>query len=145
MFSVIIPRNTVIPTSKSQVYFTMFDRQSIVEVEVFQGENPVAQENVPLGSFEIEGLPPKPAGDVEVEVHFDFDLNGILTVTATEKGMGQQKSLVVNDTKVGRLSSHELNQARQQVSSLFESLETIDIDADWRETEDEDRLNLEEE
>jgi molecular chaperone DnaK len=105
----------------------------------------VAQENVPLGSFEIEGLPPKPAGDVEVEVHFDFDLNGILTVTATEKGMGQQKSLVVNDTKVGRLSSHELNQARQQVSSLFESLETIDIDADWRETEDEDRLNLEEE
>lgn len=145
MFSVIIPRNTVIPTSKSQVYFTMFDRQSVVEVEVFQGENPVAQENVPLGSFEIEGLPPKPAGDVEVEVHFDFDLNGILTVTATEKGMGQQKSLVVNDTKVGRLSSHELNQARQQVSSLFESLETIDIDADWRETEDEDRLNLEEE
>ena len=52
---------------------------------MFQGENPIARENVPLGAFKIEGLPPKPAGALEVEVHFDFDINGILTVTATEK------------------------------------------------------------
>jgi len=119
MFSPIIPRNSVIPTSRSEVYHTSFDGQDIVEVEVFQGENPIARENVPLGAFQIEGLPPKPAGAVEVEVHFDFDINGILTVTATEKGKGQQNSLVVNDAATGRMSSHDLNQSREDIISLF--------------------------
>ncbi|NCJ08461.1 Hsp70 family protein [Synechococcales cyanobacterium C] len=120
-FSTIIPRNTVIPTSRSKVYYTSMDGQETVEIEVFQGENPIARENVPLGSFLIEGIPQKPAGAVQVEVHFDFDLNGILTVTATEKGKGQQESLVVNDAETGRLSSHELSQARDAIASLFET------------------------
>jgi molecular chaperone DnaK len=119
MFSAIIPRNCVIPTSRSEVYHTSFDGQEIVEIEVFQGENAFARENVPLGTFRIEGLPAKPAGAVEVEVHFDFDINGILTVTATEKGKGQQNSLVVNDAATGRLSSHELTQAREDIAALF--------------------------
>ena len=122
MFSTIIPRNSVIPTSRSQIYNTAADGQQIVEIEVFQGENPVAKENVPLGSFLIEGIPPRPAGAVQVEVHFDFDINGILTVTATEKGKGQQQSLVVNDTQTGRLSSHELHQSRDAIASLFGGL-----------------------
>ncbi len=129
-FSVIVPRNSVVPVSRSQVYSTLSDNQETVEIEVFQGENDIAEENVPLGSFKVENLPPRPAGGVEVEVHFDFDLNGILTVTTTEKGKGQQSSLVVNSsTGVHRLSSHELKQARAELEALFESDETIEATA----------------
>jgi molecular chaperone DnaK len=142
MFSTIIPRNSVIPTSRSEVYHTATDGQRIVEIEVFQGENAIARENVPLGSFEIEGLPPKPAGSVQVEVHFDFDINGILTVTATEKGKGQQQSLVVNDTKTGRLSSHELQQSRDDIASLFSTLSRFapgdDFEPDDEDADDDD-------
>lgn len=132
IFSTIIPRNSVIPTSRSEVYRTAFNQQQVVEIEVFQGENAIARENVPLGSFRVEGLPPKPAGALEIEVHFDFDLNGILTVTATEKGKGQHKSLVVNDTETGRMSSHDLDQSRDMISSLFERspFPTIDVDTE---------------
>lgn len=84
---------------------------------------------MPLGSYRVEGLPPKPAGAIEIEVHFDFDLNGILTVTTTEKGKGQQGTLVVNHAGVQRLSSHELTQARADLEALFESDETIDVAA----------------
>ncbi|MDZ4876992.1 MAG: Chaperone protein DnaK [Chroococcidiopsis cubana SAG 39.79] len=128
-FSVIIPRNSVIPVSRSEVYSTMRDNQEAVEIEVFQGENPAAEENVPLGSFKVENLPLKSAGSVQVEVHFDFDLNGILTVTATEKGKGQQGKLVVNNTGVHRLSSHELHQARLDLEELFEDDEAIEVEA----------------
>lgn len=120
MFSTIIPRNSVIPTSRSQVYHTSYDQQEAVEIEVYQGENMVARENVPLGSFKIEELPPKAAGELQIEVHFDFDLNGILTVTATEKGKGQQNSFVVNDAETGRLSSYDLDQSREAIASLFD-------------------------
>jgi molecular chaperone DnaK len=82
-FSVIIPRNSVVPVSRSQVYYTVSDEQEVVEIEVFQGENAIAEENVPLGDFRVENLPPKPAGGIQVEVHFDFDINGILTLTTT--------------------------------------------------------------
>jgi molecular chaperone DnaK len=136
MFSTIIPRNTVIPTSRSQIYGTAADGQQIVEIEVFQGENPIAKENVPLGAFRIEGIPPKPAGAVQVEVHFDFDINGILTVTATEKGKGQTQSLVVSDTETGRLSSHELHQSRDAIASLFGAMSWLDDD------EDEDQVDI---
>ncbi|MBD2254867.1 Hsp70 family protein [Nostoc parmelioides] len=129
-FSVIIPRNSVVPVSRSHVYSTLFDEQEVVEIEVFQGENTVAEENVPLGSFRVENLPPKPAGGIEVEVHFDFDLNGILTVTTTEKGKGQQGTLVVNNAGMQKLSSHELKQARADLEALFESDETIEISSE---------------
>jgi molecular chaperone DnaK len=121
VFSTIIPRNSVIPVSRSEVYSTMVDNQDTVEIEVYQGENPIARENVPLGDFRVQGLPPRRAGGVQVEVHFDFDINGILTVTATEKGKGQQESLVVNDAETRRLSSDQLIQAREEIASLFES------------------------
>ncbi len=126
-FSVIIPRNSVIPVSRSEVYSTLSDNQEAVEIEVFQGENPVAEENVPLGSFRVENLPPKPAGTVQLEVHFDFDLNGILKVMATEKGKGQQESLVVNNIGVHRLSSYEIQQAQADLETLFESDEPLEM------------------
>lgn len=120
MFSKIIPRNTVIPTSRSEIYKTSSHNQDKVEIEVYQGENAIAKENVPLGAFMVEGLPPKPAGAIQVEVSFDFDINGILTVTATEKGAGQQGSLVVNNADTGRLSSNELVQARETLDEMFD-------------------------
>lgn len=126
-FSVIIPRNSVIPVSRSEVYSTVSDNQLVVEIEVFQGENPMAEENVPIGSFQIQDLPLKPAGGLQIEVHFDFDLNGILTVTATEKGQGHQQSLVVSNTETQRLSSHEISQAQLELDALFEIDEAIDV------------------
>ena len=120
-FSVIIPRNSVVPVSRSEVYSTLSPNQPAVEIEVFQGENEIAEENVPLGSYRVEGLPPAPAGSVQIEVHFDFDVNGILTVTTTEKGKGQQGTLVVNNAGIQRLSSHELTQAKADLAALFES------------------------
>jgi molecular chaperone DnaK len=128
-FSVIIPRNSVVPVSRSEVYSTVSDNQPIVEVDVFQGENMVAEENVPLGSFKIEDLPLRPAGTLDIEVHFDFDLNGILTVTATEKGKGKQSTLVVNNTSIHRLSSNELTAARDELDALFaDGLDTAETD-----------------
>jgi len=121
-FSTIIPRNSMIPVSRSSVYNTTVDRQKKVRIEVYLGENPLAKENVPLGSFIVEVLPPRPAGEVQVEVHFNFDLNGILKVTATEKGGGKQESLVVNDAETGHLSSHDLDQSRQSITSIFEQM-----------------------
>ncbi|MEI6446133.1 MAG: Hsp70 family protein [Nostocales cyanobacterium ELA583] len=129
-FSVIIPRNSVVPVSRSQIYYTVSDEQEVVEIEVFQGENEIAEENVPLGDFRVENLPPKPAGGIQVEVHFDFDINGILTVTTTEKGKGQQGTLVVNNAGIEKLSSHELKQARADLDALFEVDETIEISAE---------------
>jgi molecular chaperone DnaK len=97
IFSTIIPRNSVIPVSRSEIYTTGYPNQKTVLIEVFQGENAIARENVPLGEFKVENLPPSPGGNLQIEVNFDFDLNGILTVTATEKGKGGQESLVVNN------------------------------------------------
>lgn len=130
-FSVIIPRNSVVPISRSEVYSTLSDNQKAVEIEIFQGENEMAEENVPLGSYRVEGLPPRPAGDIKVEVHFDFDLNGILTVTTTEKGAGNQGTLVVNNSGgIQRLSSSDLKQAQEDLEALFttadESSDTLD-------------------
>ncbi|MGA1625907.1 MAG: Hsp70 family protein [Prochlorothrix sp.] len=121
IFSTIIPRNTTIPTSQSELYSTMSPNQKVVEIEVFQGENPRANENVPLGTFTLEDLPSLPAGEVTVEVNFDFDINGILTVTATEKSQGQQKSLEVGGLETSRLSSAEIEQSRSRLDELFMS------------------------
>jgi molecular chaperone DnaK len=101
----------------------------MVEIDVFQGENVVAEENVPLGSFTIEDLPLRPASTVKIEVHFDFDLNGILTITATEKDQGKQNSLVVNNAAVHRLSANELTAARDELDALFaDELDTDETD-----------------
>jgi molecular chaperone DnaK len=128
--SVIIPRNSVIPVSRSEVYSTISDNQKEVEIKVFQGENEIASENVPLGEFQITNLTPRPAGAVQIEVHFDFDINGILTVTSTEKGAEQSSSLVINNASVQKLTSQELKQARREIESLFALEETTTVTAE---------------
>jgi len=134
LFSTVIPRNTVIPVSRSKLYCTLKDNQPLVRIEVSQGENLNAQDNVPLGCFAVQGLPPKPAGDVTIEVQFSFDLNGILTVTASETSSGRRGQLVVNDASTQRLASHDLKRSRDAVDSLFASLvETADQASEGQE------------
>jgi molecular chaperone DnaK len=143
IFSVIIPRNSVIPISRSKVYDTVTDKQKSVQIEVFQGENRAAQENVPLGSFVIDNLPPRSAGDLQIEVHFDFDHNGILSVTATEQGMGKQSTLVVENAATSSLSSHELKKAQDEINALFdleddEEFDEAAFEAEVAELDEED-------
>ena len=81
VFTQLIERNTTIPTRKSQIFTTAADNQSTVEIKVFQGERPIASDNVALGSFMLTGIPPAPRGVPQVEVSFDIDANGILNVS----------------------------------------------------------------
>jgi molecular chaperone DnaK len=87
-----ITRNTTIPTSKSEVYSTAADNQTQVEIHILQGERPMARDNKSLGRFILEGIPPAPRGVPQIEVTFDIDANGILTVIAKDKATGQKRN-----------------------------------------------------
>jgi molecular chaperone DnaK len=107
----LIPRNTTVPTKKSQVFSTASDRQSQVEIHVLQGERPMARDNKSLGRFILDGIPPAPRGVPQIEVTFDIDANGILHVEAHDKGTGKsQKITVTGSTK---LSDAEVERMRK--------------------------------
>jgi molecular chaperone DnaK len=89
----LIPRNTTIPTQRSQTFSTAADEQSGVTVEVFQGERPMADDNRKLGNFDLTGIPPAPRGAPQIEVKFDIDANGILNVSARDKGTGREQQI----------------------------------------------------
>jgi len=91
--TVLIPRNTTIPTRKSETFSTAADNQSSVEVHVTQGERPMAKDNKTLGKFQLQGIPPAPRGVPQIEVTFDIDANGILHVSAKDKGTGKEKTV----------------------------------------------------
>ncbi|HSA83582.1 MAG TPA: molecular chaperone DnaK, partial [Patescibacteria group bacterium] len=91
----LITRNTTIPTSKSQVFSTAADNQTQVEINVLQGERPMAADNKSLGRFILDGIPPAPRGMPQVEVTFDIDANGILSVTAKDKASGKEQSIKI--------------------------------------------------
>lgn len=91
----IIPRNTTIPTKKSEVFSTAADGQTNVEIKVLQGERSMAQDNKSLGTFRLDGIPPAPRGIPQIEVTFDIDANGILNVTAKDKGTGKEQSISI--------------------------------------------------
>jgi molecular chaperone DnaK len=93
--TVLIPRNTTIPTSKSETFTTAADGQSSVEVHVVQGERPMASENKSLGRFILDGILPAPRGVPQVEVTFDIDANGILNVSARDKATGKEQRVVI--------------------------------------------------
>lgn len=93
IFTVLIPRNTTIPTRKSETFTTAADGQTEVEVRVSQGERPMARENKLLGVFHLAGIPPAPAGVPQIEVTFDIDANGILQVAAKDMGTGREQSI----------------------------------------------------
>jgi len=91
----LIPKNTTIPTSKSQVFSTAADNQTQVEINVLQGERPMASDNKSLGRFVLDGIPPSPRGVPQIEVSFDIDANGILSVKAKDKATGKEQSIKI--------------------------------------------------
>jgi molecular chaperone DnaK len=92
-----IERNTTIPTKKSQIFSTYADQQTAVDVKVLQGERPMAKDNKLLGNFRLDGIPPAPRGMPQIEVTFDIDANGILHVSATDKGTGKEQKISITN------------------------------------------------
>ncbi|CAN1305856.1 Stromal 70 kDa heat shock-related protein, chloroplastic [Linum perenne] len=103
----IIPRNTTLPTSKSEVFSTAADGQTSVEINVLQGEREFVRDNKSLGSFRLDGIPPAPRGVPQIEVKFDIDANGILSVAAVDKGTGKKQDITI--TGASTLPSDEVD------------------------------------
>ncbi|MEP6866188.1 MAG: molecular chaperone DnaK, partial [Deltaproteobacteria bacterium] len=105
----LIPRNTTIPTRKSETFSTAADNQSSVEVHVTQGERPMAKDNKTLGKFQLTGIPPAPRGVPQIEVTFDIDANGIIHVTAKDKATGSEKAIKIESSS--GLSKSDIDKA----------------------------------
>jgi len=124
----IIPRNTTIPTKKSEVFSTAVDGQSNVEIHVLQGEREMSSDNKSLGTFRLDGIPAAPRGVPQIEVIFDIDANGILNVTAKDKGSGKEQSISItgastlDKTEVERM----VKQAEQNAATDKDRREKID-------------------
>lgn len=118
VFTKIIERNTTIPTSKSQIFSTATDGQTSVEIHVLQGERAMARDNKSLGKFLLAGIPPAPRGVPQIEVSFDIDVNGILNVSAADKGTGREQSIRITNT--GGLSGGEVERMRQEAEQYAE-------------------------
>ncbi|NEO68662.1 molecular chaperone DnaK [Moorena sp. SIO3H5] len=103
----LIPRNTTVPTKKSETFSTAVDGQTNVEIHVLQGEREMSSDNKSLGTFRLDGIPPAPRGVPQIEVTFDIDANGILNVTAKDKGTGKEQS--INITGASTLSDQEID------------------------------------
>jgi molecular chaperone DnaK len=114
----IIERNTTIPIKKSQIFSTAEDNQTAVTVKVYQGERPMAVDNRLLGQFNLEGIPPAPRGVPQIEVTFDLDANGILTVSAKDLGTGKAQKITVQHSS--GLSKEEIEKMRREADSHAE-------------------------
>ncbi|PZD71729.1 Chaperone protein DnaK [Acaryochloris thomasi RCC1774] len=112
VFTKIIDRNTTLPTSRSQCFSTATDGQTCVEIQVYQGERAMVKDNRCLGNFELTGIPAAPRGVPQIEVTFDIDANGILNVSAQDRGTGREQSIRISNT--GGLSSLEVERMRQE-------------------------------
>jgi molecular chaperone DnaK len=124
----IIPRNTTIPTKKSEVFSTAVDGQTNVEIHVLQGEREMSNDNKSLGTFRLDGIPPAPRGVPQIEVTFDIDANGILNVTAKDKGTGKEQSISITGASTLDKSDVErmVREAEQNASTDKERREKID-------------------
>jgi molecular chaperone DnaK len=118
VFTKMIDRNTTIPTSKSQVYTTYADSQTSVEIHVLQGERAMANDNKTLGRFMLGDIPPAPRGIPQIEVTFDIDANGIVNVSALDKGTGKSQKITI--TSSGGLSDEEIDQMMKDAEAHAE-------------------------
>ncbi|MBF2073184.1 MAG: molecular chaperone DnaK [Synechococcales cyanobacterium C42_A2020_086] len=118
VFTKIIERNTTIPTSKSQSFSTATDGQTSVEIHVLQGERAMVKDNKSLGKFQLTGIPPAPRGVPQIEVAFEIDANGILQVSARDKGTGREQSIRITNT--GGLSEAEVERMRKEAEVYAE-------------------------
>lgn len=118
VFTKLIERNTTIPTKKSQVFTTSADNQTSVDIHVLQGERPMAQDNVPLGRFQLVGIPPAPRGIPQIEVTFDIDANGILNVSAKDLATGKEQKITI--TAPHKLSKEEIEKKIKEAERFAE-------------------------
>ncbi|MBD5086282.1 MAG: molecular chaperone DnaK [Clostridiales bacterium] len=118
VFTKLIERNTTIPTSKSQVFSTATNNQTAVDIRVLQGERSMANDNKELGRFQLDGIPPAPRGIPQIEVTFDIDANGIVNVTAVDKGTGKKQSVTI--TSSTNLSEDQIDAAVKEAEKYAE-------------------------
>jgi molecular chaperone DnaK len=115
VMTVLVPRNTTIPTEKKEVFTTAEDNQTAVTIKVYQGERPMASDNRSLGDFNLEGIPPARMGTPQIEVTFNIDANGILNVTARDKGTGKEQTIKIESS--GGLSKDEIERMKRDAES----------------------------
>lgn len=118
MYDVVIESNSTIPTKKSKVYSTATDNQPSVEIHILQGERPMARDNRPIGRFILDGIPPAPRGVPQIEVSFDMDANGILSVYAKDKGTGKEQNIRI-EASTG-LSKDEIEKMKAEAAANAE-------------------------
>jgi molecular chaperone DnaK len=118
VFTRMIDRNTTIPTKKSQTYSTADDNQQAVTIRVFQGEREMAADNKMLGQFDLVGIPPAPRGVPQIEVTFDIDANGIVNVSAKDKGTGKEQQIRIQAS--GGLSDSDIEKMVQEAEQFAE-------------------------
>lgn len=131
VYDVVIEANSTIPTKKSKVYSTAGDNQPSVEIHILQGERPMARDNRSIGRFILDGIPPAPRGVPQIEVSFDMDANGILNVSAKDKGTGKEQHIRI-EASTG-LSKEEIEKMKAEAE--------LNAEADKKEREKVDKLN----
>ncbi len=119
VMSKLINRNTVVPTKKSQIFSTAADQQEIVTISVYEGERPMIKDNHLLGSFDLTGIPPAPRGTPQIEVTFEIDANGILQVSAKDKGTGSENKITITNDN-NRLSDDEIQKMIEDAEKYAE-------------------------